>query len=146
MQVINETMRIEPPVRYSSLNVFTEDLSIKGFTFLKGQLFFVPYYHLARNPAEWQSPEKFIPERFDPSSPYYLTPAGKKRTPASFSPFLGGRRVCIGKTFAENMAKVIIPIIVAQVSFEFVNQEFYERKPPHSLAQEPPFEVRVKRI
>jgi hypothetical protein len=28
---------------------------------------------------EWIEPEKFIPERFNPNSPYYLTPSGKKR-------------------------------------------------------------------
>jgi cytochrome P450 len=63
------------------------------------------------NPDEWQEPENFIPERFDPESPYYLTPKGTKRHPMSFGPFLGGRRICLGKSFAENIAKVVFPII-----------------------------------
>jgi len=54
---------------------------------------------LAHNPDEWFEPSKYIPERFNPSSKYYLTPSGTKRNPYSFSPFLGGNRVCMGKPF-----------------------------------------------
>jgi cytochrome P450 len=53
----------------------------------------------------------FIPERFDPSSKYYLTPSGKKRHMNSFGPFLGGKRICVGKTFAEIVSKIVTPII-----------------------------------
>ena len=56
---------------------------------------------------------RFIPDRFDPTSKYYLTPKGTKRHPMSYGPFLGGKRICLGKTFAENMAKCIIPIILS---------------------------------
>ena len=47
----------------------------------------------------------------------------------SFSPFLGGKRICIGKTFAENIAKTIIPIIISQVNFTFVDPVHYHKKP-----------------
>jgi len=47
----------------------------------------------------------------------------------SFGPFLGGKRICLGKTFAENIAKCMIPVIVNKLSFEFVNPEHYQKKP-----------------
>ena len=47
----------------------------------------------------------------------------------SFGPFLGGKRICLGKTFAENVAKCIVPVIVSQLDFEFVNPEHYTKKP-----------------
>lgn len=31
----------------------------------------------------------------------------------SFGPFLGGKRVCLGKTFAENVLKSLLPIILS---------------------------------
>jgi cytochrome P450 len=41
----------------------------------------------------------------------------------SFVPFLGGKRVCVGKTFAENAFKVVLPLILKGYSdFEFVDE------------------------
>jgi steroid 17alpha-monooxygenase/17alpha-hydroxyprogesterone aldolase len=71
------------------------------------------------NKEEWKEPEKFIPDRFDKGSEYFLTPSGSKRNPFSYAPFLGGKRVCLGKTFAELVAKAIIPAIFTKYEFEF---------------------------
>ena len=68
---------------------------------------------LHHNPKEWIEPESYIPERFDPTSRYYLTPSGEKRHSMSYGPFLGGKRVCLGKTFAENIGKCVMPIIMS---------------------------------
>jgi cytochrome P450 len=38
-------------------------------------------HYILNNPEEWQEPDKFIPERFDSLSKYYMTPSGKKRHP-----------------------------------------------------------------
>ena len=73
---------------------------------------------LCKNPDEWIEPEKFIPERFDSSSRYFLTPKGKKRNPYSFSPFLGGNRICVGKTFAEMVSKFVTPTLLTNFSWE----------------------------
>lgn len=69
-------------------------------------------HHLHRNLKYWKEPEKYIPERFDPSSEYFLTPEGKKRHPMAFSPFFGGKRICLGKTFAETVSKIVGPSLL----------------------------------
>ena len=74
--------------------------------------------HLGNNPAEWIEPEKFIPERFDSSSKYFLTPSGKKRNPYSYSPFLGGNRICVGKTFAEMISKFVVPALLTNFHWD----------------------------
>lgn len=74
---------------------------------------------LGNDPTEWIDPERFIPERFDHTSKYFLTPAGKRRNPYSFSPFLGGSRICIGKTFIEMVSKLTVPTLLSHVDFEF---------------------------
>jgi len=63
-----------------------------------------------------------------------LTPSGKKRNPFSFGPFLGGKRICIGKTFAEYMAKCIVSVIISQLNFEFVDPIFLTKKPMNSIS------------
>ncbi|CDW80978.1 cytochrome p450 [Stylonychia lemnae] len=134
--VIQESLRIEPPARSSTPMQLNQTMEIGGYTVDKNTSIAVHFYLLHRNPQEWQQPSKFIPERFDPESPYYLTPDGKKRKPNSFSPFLGGRRICLGKTFAENIAKCVIPIIISELDIKFKNDYHYERKPPKNFATE----------
>jgi cytochrome P450 len=101
----------------------------------------IDIHRLANNPLEWIEPEKFIPERFDPKSPFFLTPAGKARNPYSFSPFLGGHRICIGKTFVENVSKLVVPSLLYHFDFDLldgVDKESFEMPNNHmaNLKQE----------
>jgi len=89
------------------------------------------YLHWNKN--EWIEPEKFIPERFDPSSRYYLTPSGKKRHNMSFAPFLGGKRICLGKTFAEATSKIVGPFLISNFDFQFVDEINKTYKPPNNM-------------
>jgi len=53
----------------------------------------------------------------------------------SFIPFLAGKRVCVGKTFAENSFKVVMPMILkAFKRIEFVNKDHYNEKPLNNIA------------
>jgi len=62
-----------------------------------------------------------------------LTPAGNKRHPMSFGPFLGGKRVCLGKTFADMVSKVVAPNIINAFDFEFVDKKLYTEKEVNSV-------------
>ena len=117
----NESLRIETPVFYTTTMMFTEDVDICGITLKKYDSFQIDNNDLHNDPAQWQNPSRYIPERFDPTSPYFLTPSGKKRHPMSFVPFLGGKRICLGKTFAEVAARLVGPGLFYQFDFEFVN-------------------------
>ena len=81
---------MQPPVYYSSSIAMSETVPTGPLTMRKGDFISISMYDLCNNPSEWIKPEKFIPERFNSDSPYFLTPEGKKRNPFSFSPFLGG--------------------------------------------------------
>ena len=71
----------------------------------------------------WCQPEKFIPERFDPKSEYFLAPKAEPRPNYAFMPFLGGKRICVGKTFIEVISKFTIPSILSNFDFEFTCDE-----------------------
>ena len=144
MMVTQETLRLCPPVTATSILSVSETVTLaEKYTIPKALPFAISIYSLHTNPKEWQEPEKFIPERWDPHSKYYLTPDAKKRNPSSFCPFLGGRRICLGKTLAENLVKLMIPIIISQVDFKFKNEEHYHKKPLFSIHTEPKFETTV---
>ena len=52
----------------------------------------------------------------------------------SFIPFLGGKRVCLGKRFAESAFKVIVPLILkAYKDLEFVDPVHYKQKPQNNV-------------
>ncbi|CDW80105.1 cytochrome family subfamily polypeptide 55 precursor [Stylonychia lemnae] len=141
-KIVSETLRIEPPFRLSARYELTETLELKGYRIKKGDPLLFNIYGLSRDPKTWIEPEKFIPERFDPDSKYFLTPDGKKRKSSSYIPFFGGLRVCVGKTFADSFVKTIIPIIVNLIDFEFIDKSIFEKKIPISIGVEP--EIKVK--
>jgi cytochrome P450 len=52
-----------------------------------------------------------------------LTADGKPRNPLAFTPFMGGKRVCLGKTFAEVTVRFTLPLLYHHLNFEFVDHE-----------------------
>ena len=142
---INETLRIDPSVSNSSGVVLTENLQLGKYKILANSVMLINMRFLHHDKKQWREPERFIPERFDPKSEYFLTPAGTKRHPMSYGPFLGGKRICLGKTFAENIGKCILPIIISQLDMAFVNKDLYIRKPGTSIfTEDPPNFVTLK--
>ena len=89
-----------------------------------------------KNPKEWQKPFEFIPERFDSNSEYFKRPDGTPRNPLAFMPFLGGKRICLGKTFAETTLKLVLPLYFYHFDFEFVNKEDKENRPHYEIGGE----------
>ena len=109
-----------------------------GLHLRKDDIFYIGMGALCNDPNEWHHPEKFIPERFDSRSEYYLTPSGKKRNPFSFSPFLGGMRICLGKTFVEEVSKVTLPTVLRRFWFEAEDPSKFEVPVNHMLCQREP--------
>ena len=89
--VIDESMRLYPPAWITDRENLEDD-TIKGYHFRKDTLLGVSFYELHRNPAYWEQPDTFKPERF-------LGDA-KKKTAGAYYPFGAGPRMCIGLGFA----------------------------------------------
>nr|AGI92303.1 cytochrome P450 CYP307A1 [Laodelphax striatellus] len=70
-------------------HVANQDSVIAGYTVEKDTLIFLNNYSLSMDPALWDEPEKFKPERF-------ISPEGHIVKPDHFLPFGGGRRSCMG--------------------------------------------------
>ena len=99
------------------------------------------------NKQYWEDPEKFIPERFDSESKFYLTPDGKKRPPFTYNPYLEGKRICAGKKLAETISTFVILSILGKFEIEFEDKTMMTNKPlwHESALKEPVVMVKVKR-
>ena len=91
-RVLDETLRLYPPV-YSASRLVVEDDTLCGYEVRGGRsLYFSPYV-THRLPEFWPDPEHFEPDRFTPERV-----AARPRF--AYLPFLGGPRQCIGNNFA----------------------------------------------
>lgn len=70
------------------------------------------------NEEQWREPMKFIPERFDPSSEYFLTPDGKSRNPLSWCPFTFGVRTCPGRSLGLMELKILLIYFMLTIDYE----------------------------
>ncbi|WP_257451119.1 cytochrome P450 [Archangium lipolyticum] len=91
-RVLDETMRLYPPVYLLSRKVVEEDV-ICGYQILAGSTIDISPYATHRLPEFWPDPERFDPDRFSPEQV-----AARPRY--AYFPFLGGPRQCIGNNFA----------------------------------------------
>jgi len=127
--VYQESMRRDPPLPISGTQEMTRDVTIKGVEFRKGDPFWIMMKYVQNDPKQWREPERFVPERFDPGSEWFLKPDGTRRNPFAFVPFLGGSRVCLGKTFAEVTMRLTLPLYYHYFDFELVEEKHKKKRP-----------------
>jgi cytochrome P450 len=83
-----------------------EDDVISGHHIRRGTTVVLPIHHIHHDPRWWPDPENFDPTRF-------LGDVAKNRPRSAYLPFGGGRRVCIGQSFAL-MEMVLMTAITSQ--------------------------------
>jgi cytochrome P450 len=112
-QVIKETLRLYPPIHVGN-RLVTEDLSLQGFDVRAGTRVMASIYLSHRDEGCWPEPDCFRPERFNRSQEH-------QRPPLTYIPFGGGPRNCIGATFAQIEAKVVLGCLLQRFDLELLN-------------------------
>lgn len=107
-----------------------EDDVIDGHHIRGGTTVVIPIHHIHHDARWWPNPNEFDPTRF-------LGDAGKGRPRSAYLPFGGGRRMCIGQSFAL-MEMVLMASIMSQ---QFV----FDLKPGHAVQLEATLTLRPKR-
>lgn len=107
--VIKETLRLYPPIHVGNRFV-VDDTTISGYELKAGTRLMASIYLSHRDERYWDAPQEFQPERFGPD--------GKRVPPFTYIPFGGGPRVCIGATFAQVEAKVVLARILQQFTLQ----------------------------
>lgn len=106
-QVLEEAMRLYPPVGLLARTVVAED-ELCGRVMKPGDLLFLPIWALHRHEMWWERPELFEPARFA---------AGPRRDKYQYLPFGAGPRVCVGANFAMMQAGIILSTLLARFRF-----------------------------
>ena len=103
--IIKEALRLYPPIHVGN-RIVKDDAVITGYELKAGTRLMASIYLTHRDERYWDAPAEFRPERF----------AREAERPAAFTyvPFGGGPRVCIGATFAQVEAKVVLGRILQQ--------------------------------
>jgi len=109
-QVIDEAMRLYPPVGMLARNVREIDI-LCGRRILPGDVLFLPIYALHRHHLWWEHPNRFDPGRF-------ALKAVRSRDRYLHLPFGAGPRVCVGANFAMMQAQIILATLVARFRFD----------------------------
>jgi cytochrome P450 len=108
-QVLEEAMRLYPPVGLLARNVVAKD-QLCGRELRANDTLFLPIWALHRHESLWERPERFDPDRFHPAE-------GRKRDKYQYLPFGAGPRVCVGADFAMMQAQIILATLVGRFRF-----------------------------
>lgn len=106
-QVVNETLRLYPPIHVSNRRV-VKDLEFNGYHIPAGLRLMFSIYLTHHDKNHWPDPEHFDPQRFAP---------GVGHPSYTFVPFGGGPRNCIGTAFARVEAKVVLARLLQRYNF-----------------------------
>jgi cytochrome P450 len=123
-----EAMRMFPPA-WAIPRTAIEDDTIDGHRIPKGASVLIPIHAIHHDARFWPDPEQFDPSRFMPDH--------DRRHRSAYLPFGGGRRICIGSSFALMEATLITAIL----SRRFV----YEPVPGHPVQPEATLTLRPRR-
>src|SRR5262249_53405015 len=108
--VFDEALRLYPPAPGVIREAIHAD-DIQGHR-IPPKALVVPYAYVThRDPAWWDEPERFKPERFLPGE-------GAGRPKFAYFPFGGGPRVCIGNAFALTEGPLILAALAQRFRLE----------------------------
>jgi cytochrome P450 len=108
---IQETLRRRPVLPNSAPRLVKQPVEIGGWTYPPGVCLVANAYLIHHDPAIYPDPYAFRPERFLDESPGTYT----------WIPFGGGRRRCLGASFALQEMKVVLKAVLTRFDVEPAN-------------------------
>ncbi len=124
--VVNEALRLKPVVPYAQVCVVKQPIEIGDILYPPGVALVANAYLLHRDPAVYPEPNVFQPERFLQKSPGTYT----------WIPFGGGRRRCLGASFALLEMKLILRIVLERCQLSPVGDR-WEATHRHNITISP---------
>ncbi|NP_001335931.1 isoflavone 2'-hydroxylase-like [Nicotiana tabacum] len=116
--VINETLRLYPPVPLLLPHYSLEDCTVGGYEVPKHTILMINAWAIHRDPKLWDEPEKFKPERFEA-----MDLGEKEGFNYKFVPFGMGRRACPGATMGLRTVSLVLGSLIQWFDWESVEKE-----------------------
>jgi cytochrome P450 len=109
-KVIKETMRLYPPIPTIARQAI-EDVQIGEYRVPKGMIVLIAPHVIHRDPRWFADPEVFMPER-------WTSDMEKSLPKFAYLPFAGGPRICIGNSFAQMEANLLLATIAQRYDLQ----------------------------
>ncbi|MFN4100271.1 MAG: bifunctional cytochrome P450/NADPH--P450 reductase, partial [Pararhodobacter sp.] len=137
-QILQEALRLWPTAPVFAVSAHEPTLLGGRYPVTPHDKLLVLIPTLHRDPAVWEDPDAFRPERFDPEVAAQLPPHAWK-------PFGNGGRACIGRGFAMQEAQMVLTMLLQRFTLTEVDPG-YQLKIAETLTLKPHgFRVRAKR-
>ncbi|KAF8646035.1 hypothetical protein HU200_065998 [Digitaria exilis] len=109
--IISETLRLYPAAPLLLPHESAADCKVGGYDVPRGTILLVNVYAIHRDPAVWEDPEEFRPERFEDG----------KAEGRLLMPFGMGRRKCPGETLAVRTIGLVLGTLIQCFDWERVD-------------------------
>jgi cytochrome P450 len=129
VQVLDEALRLCPAAP-AFARMIDSDIEVDGYWLEAGTFALISAYAMHRDPALWDDPLTFDPDRFTPER-------SKGRNRWQYIPFGGGPRKCIGDHFAMLEATLALATIVRTAEISSVADDFPLAVPFTAVAAAP---------
>ncbi len=133
---VDEVLRLHPPAWIMEREPIQDD-EIVGYPIPKGSVVIVSPYVTHRNPALWDRPHRFDPERF-------LGAEARERQRYAYFPFGGGPRQCVGNNFALMEMQLTLARLLSRFRISLVPDQRIEQLPYVTLQPDGPVLIRVE--
>lgn len=115
--VIKETLRYHTPIPLLVPRAAREDVKIMGYDVKAGTMVIANAWAIGRDPASWDEPERFNPDRFLKSQVDF------KGLDFELIPFGAGRRGCPGIAFAMATNEFVLANLVQKFDWELPDDQ-----------------------
>ncbi|KAL6601321.1 hypothetical protein ACP70R_044541 [Stipagrostis hirtigluma subsp. patula] len=110
--VLKEVLRLHPPAPLLVPHESTTPATVQGYEIPAKTALFVNAWAIGRDPAAWDAPEEFRPERFAGGAVDF------KGNDYQLIPFGAGRRICPGINFALPIVELALASLVRHFDWE----------------------------
>lgn len=130
LPAFHEALRLYPPIWILERRA-AEDTRIGEWEVPRDSRVLVCPYSMHRDPAHWDNPDEFRPERLEP------------RPGPAWMPFGAGPRACLGAEFARLEARLVLGAVLERFDLRLVAPSLPAPRPGITLHPEGPLEVWV---